>query len=206
MLKKLVSKKTIGIFLIMFILYIVIGASAPFFKQPNVSEETVGMVKETNFYGDEYTSERVRLLVDNGDALEERIRMIAQAEEKIILSTFQFYADHAGKAVMSSLINAANRGVEVQIIIDGVTEITQFTDKKYFLALAETDNVEIKVYNPISVLRPWSINGRLHDKYLIVDDELYILGGRNIFAYFLGVSLTTRILIGMSLYIIHLTL
>ena len=74
---------------------------------------------------------------------------------------------------MSSLINAANRGVEVQIIIDGVTEIAQFTDK-YFLALAETDNVEIKVYNPISALRPWSINGRLHDKYLIVDDELYI--------------------------------
>ena len=186
MIKKVINMKTIGAFLILFLLYIIIGACVPFIKQPNVTDVTVDRVNKTDFYGDEYTSERVHLLVDNGDALKERIRMIEQAEEKIILSTFQFYADHAGKAMMSSLINAANRGVEVQIIIDGVTEISQFTDKKYFLALAETDNVEIKVYNPISALRPWSINGRLHDKYLIVDNELYILGGRNIFGFFLG--------------------
>lgn len=28
--------------------------------------------------------------------------------------------------------------------------------------------------------------GRMHDKYLIVDDTAYILGGRNTFGYFLG--------------------
>ena len=28
--------------------------------------------------------------------------------------------------------------------------------------------------------------GRLHDKYLIVDDTAYIVGGRNTYDYFLG--------------------
>ena len=186
MIKRLKMWKIIVITLIAFLLYIIIGGVIPFCKQPSVTEDTIEEVKKTNYYGDDYISERVRLLVDNDNALEERIRMISQAQEKVILSTFQFYADDSGKAIFASLIDAANRGVEVQVIVDGVSKLAQFSDSKYFITLAETDNVELKVYNPISLLRPWSINGRLHDKYLLVDDSLYILGGRNIFGSFLG--------------------
>ena len=33
---------------------------------------------------------------------------------------------------------------------------------------------------------PWTINGRMHDKYIIVDDRILLMGGRNTFDYFLG--------------------
>ena len=48
------------------------------------------------------------------------------------------------------------------------------------------ENVEIKIYNPVNILHPWKLMGRLHDKYLIVDDTAYIVGGRNTYDYFLG--------------------
>lgn len=54
------------------------------------------------------------------------------------------------------------------------------------MALTEMDNVQLKVYNPINPLKPWTAMGRMHDKYLIADRTAYILGGRNCFDYFLG--------------------
>lgn len=47
-------------------------------------------------------------------------------------------------------------------------------------------NVEIKFYNPVSLLKPWTLNYRMHDKYLIIDDTVYLLGGRNTYDLFLG--------------------
>ena len=42
------------------------------------------------------------------------------------------------------------------------------------------------LYDPIDLLRPWKLNYRLHDKYLIADGSKYILGGRNSNDLFLG--------------------
>lgn len=168
------------------IIYIFVGAILPFVYQPTISQDTVEDFDLDQFYGDDYISERASLLTDNGQALEERIRMISQAEEKIIISTFQFSSDYSGKVMLSSLLSAAKRGVKVQIIVDGLSGLMQLKGNKYFLALWEEDNAQIRIYNPISLFRPWSLNGRLHDKYLIADDSSYILGGRNIFDTFLG--------------------
>ncbi|MCD7819238.1 MAG: phospholipase D family protein [Lachnospiraceae bacterium] len=112
--------------------------------------------------------------------------MISQAQEEIILSTFEIDADTSGKMVMSALMEAAGRGVDVYILADGFSYIKSIWGNPYFLALAQTEHVEIRIYNPIRPWMPWTIMGRLHDKYLIVDDIGYILGGRNTFDYFLG--------------------
>ena len=55
-----------------------------------------------------------------------------------------------------------------------------------FEALQSQDNVTIKLYNPVNVLKPWNGICRMHDKYLIVDNYGYMLGGRNTFNLFLG--------------------
>ena len=46
--------------------------------------------------------------------------------------------------------------------------------------------MEVRFYDPTDLLRPWKLNYRLHDKYLIADDNKYILGGRNSNDLFLG--------------------
>ena len=43
--------------------------------------------------------ERAALLWDNEDALAERIRLIAHARDRVILSTFEFRSDTAGRQV-----------------------------------------------------------------------------------------------------------
>ena len=58
--------------------------------------------------------------------------------------------------------------------------------KPLFYALSSHPNVGIRIYNPIQPWFPGYYLGRMHDKYVIVDDLAYILGGRNTFDYFIG--------------------
>lgn len=172
--------------LVGFAIYLIIWAIIPFLYQPTVSKQTENRIQQLIYSSDKPTEERAYILSDNGEALEERIRMLSQAKDRIILSTFEFRTDDSGKAVLSVLMTAAKRGVRVQVLVDGTAELTRMKGNKYFYSLSAMDNVEIRIYNPLSILRPWSIMGRLHDKYLIVDERLYILGGRNVYDYFLG--------------------
>ena len=131
-------------------------------------------------------TEQVLCIDDNTDALLWRLRAIEAAQENITLSTFQLGTLHSGMDMLAALQAAAQRGVQVRLIIDGGLNARSLTGNDLFQALASTPGVEIRFYNPISLLRPWQANYRLHDKYLIVDDSLYILGGRNTSDLFLG--------------------
>jgi phosphatidylserine/phosphatidylglycerophosphate/cardiolipin synthase-like enzyme len=179
-------KKRILTILIGLVLYILAGAILPFIHQPDVSQEQKNSISVSEFYGNGSSQERAYILSDNGEALTERIRMISKAKERIILSTFEFRSDESGKMILSALARAAERGVKVQLLIDGMTGFIRMKGNEYFYALSSMENVEIRIYNPISLIRPWSMMGRLHDKYLIADKNLYILGGRNTYDYFLG--------------------
>lgn len=172
--------------LVLFIIYVLVGAILPVSKQKEVSEEYQSSFSADDFYSDEVSGDRAAVLMDNEEALEARIRMIADAQERIILSTFDVRSDEAGVQVLAALYAAAERGVEVQLLADGMRSLTNMEGNPYFYALSSHENVEIRIYNQINLLKPWTIMGRLHDKYVIVDNDLYLLGGRNTFNYFLG--------------------
>lgn len=70
-------------------------------------------------YGDTNGKERVAYVDDNVEALKYRLKMISEAQKEVILSTFDFNADSSGKDVMCSLLEAAERGVKVKVIVDG---------------------------------------------------------------------------------------
>lgn len=185
-MKKKKIAKWAGAVLLSLLLYIMVGAVAPYVKSPEVSEETKKRVQNTDYLGKEPSGERARILVDNGTALAERIRLISQAKERIILSTFDFRADESGKDVLAALQAAADRGVSVKVLVDGMSGFLRVVGNEYFGTLAAMDNVEIKIYNPFNFAKPWHLMARMHDKYLIADHSAYILGGRNTFSYFLG--------------------
>ena len=171
----------------LFLLLVLLSVTVPYaFDHPQVSEDYIHWVAETDFTDTTPGIDRVRLLTENEAALEERIRLISQAEERIIYVTFDFRADSSGKDVMALLLEAAERGVDVQILIDGMTTVAQLPNAPYFQALAAQPNVEIRRYNPVNLLRPLEVHGRMHDKYMIVDEDYYLLGGRNTYDYFIG--------------------
>lgn len=168
------------------VLYLVLGILISGFKQPEISGEFQQNFDVNSFYGQKEAADRAVIIEDNGEALLERVRMIRNAKERIILSTFDFRDDEMGRIMIAALLEAADRGVNVRVVVDGVSGLLRMEQNPYFFALSSHPDAEVRIYNKINLLKPWALMGRLHDKYLIVDEMAYVLGGRNTFSYFLG--------------------
>lgn len=182
-------KKMIAIFfsvLLLFLLYFAGGVILSYKRQPAVSQAYQSAFRAEDCYGDSVSCDRAYIVEDNEDALFERLRMIEHAKDRVILSTFEFRADESGKDMLAVLLAAAERGVNISILADGMASYLRMDRNEYFHALAAMEGVEIKIYNRLNPFLPWKTMGRLHDKYVIVDDDLYLLGGRNTYDYFLG--------------------
>lgn len=131
-------------------------------------------------------TERAVIIEKNPEALLQRVRLIKNAKKEIILSTFAFQSDESGKLILGALHDAADRGVHIRLLVDGMESWIDMEGNPYFYGLSSHENVEIKLYNKANPLKPWKMMGRMHDKYLIADGKRYILGGRNTYNYFLG--------------------
>ena len=73
------------------------------------------------------------IIEENGDALLQRVRLIEQAKEEIILSTFAFHDDDSGQIMMGALLRAAERNVHIRILVDGFESWTAMEGNAYFL-------------------------------------------------------------------------
>lgn len=135
---------------------------------------------------DSNQGERICCIDDNTDALIWRLRLIESAREEVILSTFGFGTGQSGQDMVAALLAAAERGVEVKLLLDGLHGKKTMDQSEHLQALAAMPNVQVHIYNAINPLKPWRANYRMHDKYLIADHSMYMLGGRNTNDLFLG--------------------
>lgn len=187
-------------FLLIYLLYVVICLVIPPLFHKSAEKDTYGAVQSLATLQEQpeilseladpqpaaFPQERIRCIDNNMDALLWRLRLIEAAEERIVLTTFDFRDDNSGQDMMAALFHAAERGVEVRIVVDGINGTLWLSGSAHFRELAAHENVQVRLYNPINLLTPWKINYRMHDKYLIADDFAWILGGRNTDDLFLG--------------------
>lgn len=172
--------KILSVILAAFVLYTASFALFPYFVKKDVSEDFQREVAGYDFYGDAPCADRVALVEDPIMSLGTRIRLISEAEKTIDIA---YYAMHMGETTdyfLASILEAAERGVKVRLLLDGMSH--GFKDDYIYLAnaLGSHENIEIRLYNPINLLKPWTLNGRMHDKYIIIDNTFLLLGGRNI--------------------------
>ena len=168
------------------LIYLIAGAVIPFARYLPVSEATQEQIADTEFYQGTPGKEKVMLLETNQSAWDERMRMMQLAEKEIIFSTFDIRDGESARDVMAVLLKKADEGVKVRMLVDGFSGLIRMEGRKVFYAVSSHPNIEIRIYNPMNLLTPWKTQGRMHDKYLIVDDDVFILGGRNTFDYFIG--------------------
>ncbi|WP_096199559.1 phospholipase D-like domain-containing protein [Bacillus sp. FJAT-45350] len=131
-------------------------------------------------YKESQSDDRVVLVEDRIDAGLARINLIENAESTLDIA---YYTLHGGKSrdiLFASIVEAADRGVQVRIMLDGLFHNIRGKDKDSLLAFTYHPNVEVKLYEPLDLLQPWTWNNRLHDKLMIVDNTLAMIGGRNI--------------------------
>ena len=76
--------------------------------------------------------------------------------------------------ILGALHDAADRGVHIRLLVDGMESWIDMEGNPYFYGLSSHENVEIKLYNKANPLKPWKMMGRMHDKYLIADGKRYI--------------------------------
>lgn len=178
--------KRLGILLGVILLYMIFGAVGPFFHYKKVTEETKKSFSVNDCYRDTAGVDRAMLLETNKSAWNERIRLFSQAKERIILSTFDMRDGKSTRDLLAVLFQKAEEGIKIKILVDGISGSVRMEGNELFYALSSHPNVELKIYNKLNILEPWKTQGRMHDKYIIVDELAYILGGRNTFDYFIG--------------------
>ncbi len=141
-------------------------------------------------------AERVRLLAKDSDALQARVDLIQQAKKEIQVEYFSVWNDDESIGGFALLLDAAQRGIQVKVIMDSLSNTVP---KAVFSALLEkgkdskgNQNLEIRVYNPIS-LKLSQATHRDHAKMLIVDgaspeNGRMIIGGRNVGDKYFGLN------------------
>lgn len=177
--KPKLSAKSVVLYVLIVVALYIAALTIPYLRHKQVSSELKDSFRAENCFSPSTGSERAAFVRDNGDALQYRLSMMAQAQDEIIMSTFDFSPDEAGREVIAALMSAAERGVRVRLLVDGISGLLDMSGNPYFRALASTENVSVRIYNPVNLLKPWKLQARMHDKYIIVDDSLYLLGGRN---------------------------
>jgi putative cardiolipin synthase len=136
-----------------------------------------------------------RIFEKGSQSLMARLALVRLAERSLDLQYYGIGDDTSSHLMMKSLLLAAERGVRVRLLIDSFT----VTDMKDSLNVLENvPNIEIRVFNPM-VTRDQSllsrvqglfsdidyVNKRMHNKAFIADNQVALVGGRNVSdAYF----------------------
>jgi phosphatidylserine/phosphatidylglycerophosphate/cardiolipin synthase-like enzyme len=133
---------------------------------------------------------RIELLDDNLAAWIARWRMLSAARQSIDVNYFIFSQDVFGMAFLGHLVEKARQGVRVRIQLDaqGMRMAKQPHQLDCFAFLAGTANASIRIHRSLgrrflealARFDPILATASDHDKIIIVDRRMGVVGGRNI--------------------------
>jgi putative cardiolipin synthase len=136
------------------------------------------------------------LLNRGAPALDWRIRAIDSATRHIDLQSFIWEFDTVGDLILGHLLAAAERGVRVRVLLDD-SFIATFDAS--VSALMAHPNIEYRIFNPykrrsnnmvtreiLNLGEFHRLDHRMHNKSMVVDNRIAIIGGRNIADEYFG--------------------
>ncbi len=139
-----------------------------------------------------------RLLDRGEEAFIARLAMIEAAEKTLDAQYYVWRSDATGTVLLERLMAAADRGVRVRLLVD---DMLYGRDDSKVAALTVHPNVDVRLYNPLkgdgtqAMKRYWDLltnfgelNHRMHNKFMIADNQVVITGGRNVGNKYYGVN------------------
>lgn len=131
-----------------------------------------------------------RIVTPGVDGFLARAQMIDAAEKTLDLQYFIFRGDQTGRLLTDGLLRAADRGVRVRVLVDDADTVD---GDEQIGSLAAHPNVEVRIFNPFAYRGHSSIRRalefavhakrldyRMHNKLIVSDNSLALVGGRNI--------------------------
>ena len=131
-----------------------------------------------------------RIIPVGADGFLIRMQMINAAARTLDLQYFIFRGDETGQQLTNAVLHAADRGVRVRVLIDDGETVA---GDEQIIALEAHPSVNIRIFNPfayrghIELFRAIEfmfnlsrLDYRMHNKLLVVDNAVALIGGRNI--------------------------
>jgi cardiolipin synthase C len=170
------------------------GLRPDFIKKPSKAlppTTSTASAKYVHIKADQHPGESgFRLLTSSSNALMSRIALADRAKNSVDLQYYILNNDATGRLVIQRLLAAADRGVRVRILID---DIGVHNEIDMLNALDAHANIKVRLFNPFHTRDPSflskltqllfdgsRLNRRMHNKSYIVDNNVAIVGGRNI--------------------------
>lgn len=128
-------------------------------------------------------------LADGVGAFVTRVHLVRAAERSLDLQYYMINADDTGQLLVAELLDAADRGVRVRILLD---DIYAASNDRVIATIDAHPQIEVRLFNPWTrrsgmvgraldfVLNPGRLNRRMHNKLFTADNHAVIVGGRNI--------------------------
>ncbi|MEL0137123.1 MAG: phospholipase D-like domain-containing protein, partial [Halieaceae bacterium] len=124
----------------------------------------------------------VHLLADPSEALQSRLHLAALATATLDIQYYLWQGDSSGLALTHEVLQAADRGVRVRILLDDIYHSGRDTA---YQTLDAHPNVEVRLFNPMGnrgaakqvnyALRKSTFNYRMHNKIFLVDGVAAVL-------------------------------
>ena len=131
-----------------------------------------------------------RIIPVGADGFLTRMQMINAAERTLDLQYFIFRGDETGRQLTGAVLHAADRGVRVRVLVDDGETVAG--DEQIAMLEAHT-SIEIRIFNPFAyrghsslfratefMFNTSRLDYRMHNKLLVVDNAIALVGGRNI--------------------------
>jgi putative cardiolipin synthase len=138
-----------------------------------------------------------RLVREGPEAFAIRARTALVAGRSLDVQTYIWHTDLTGQYLAVRLLEAADRGVKVRLLVDDLDA----RDHNYgYAALDAHSNISVRMFNPFKsragsvsfmfeAMGSFSrINRRMHNKSWIADNRIAIVGGRNLGDEYFGAS------------------
>jgi len=160
-------------------------ARTPSYTLTNTSQTTLAKSYQTQI--NQHKGQSGFVLLGSGlDAFAARTELFRKAEKSIDVQYYLVRDDITGYLFYKSLREAADRGVRVRILLDD-HHLAKHTAR--LAAFDHHPNIEVRVFNPYSrkaprfvqtLFRLGKITRRMHNKSIIIDNKITIVGSRNI--------------------------
>ncbi len=136
----------------------------------------------------------VATLFNGRDAFANRILLTEAADQSLDIRSYIWNRDMTGMMMFDALYRAAERGVQVRLLLDDNNTVGL---DKILATLNAHRNIEIRLFNPFR-MRKWRaldylydfprLNRRMHNKSFTADGQATIVGGRNIGDQYFGAA------------------
>jgi cardiolipin synthase len=128
---------------------------------------------------------QVQLLINGEEYYPRVFECIRAAQREVLIETFIIFEDKVGNELQQVLIDAAQRGVRVELTVDGYGTADL---SREFVAAMTGAGVNIHVFDPSPRRLGMRTNlfRRLHRKVVVIDGERGFIGGINYSADHLG--------------------